>query len=134
MTLQLRLILGIGVIFYIAIIMRLIGKKILLLKYALLWFAVGIIMAVLVLFPELLSFLVSILGIQLPVNGLFLFGIIASFVIIMSLTAIVSHQSERIKSLAQSNAILEKRIRNLEVYYTTKEGLQEKMQDDEMFM
>lgn len=134
MTLQLRLILGIGVICYIVIIMRLIGKKILLLKYALLWLAVGVIMAVLVLFPEILSFIVSILGIQLPVNGLFLFGIIASFVIIMSLTAIVSHQTEKIKSLAQSNAILEKRIRNLEVYYTTKEGLQEKMQDDEMFM
>ena len=32
----------------------------------------------------------------------------------MSLTAIVSKQTERIKDLAQDNAVLEKRVRELE--------------------
>jgi hypothetical protein len=114
MTVQLRIILGVLVICYFIVIMRFVNKKILLLKYALLWIFTGIALGLLVLFPRLLDYFVAITGVQLASNGLFLLGIGFTVILVMSLTAIVSRQSERIKSLAQANAVMEKRIRDLE--------------------
>ena len=51
---------------------------------------------------------------SMGVNALFLLGIGFVIILVMSLTAIVSHQTERIRTLAQDNAMLEKRIRDLE--------------------
>ena len=48
-------------------------------------------------------------------NGLFSVLLFFILTIIMSLTAIVSRQSERIRALVQSQALLEERIRELEV-------------------
>lgn len=52
---------------------------------------------------------------ETPMYGLFVFAIFFILVIAMSLTAIVSKQTERIKNLAQENAALEKRVRELEM-------------------
>lgn len=114
MTVQLRVLLGVAVIVYFFLIIKFIKKRLLALKYALLWFFTGLVMGLLVLFPQAVTALVSLLGIQLAVNGIFLLGIAFSLMLIMSITVIVSHQTERIRSLAQDNAILEKRIRDLE--------------------
>ena len=94
--------------------MHFIKKGKLLLKYVLLWFFTGIVCGILVLFPQSLNILSNLLEIQLPVNSLFLVGIGFSIILIMSLTMIVSNQTERIRKLAQDNAMLEKRIRELE--------------------
>jgi hypothetical protein len=47
-------------------------------------------------------------------NGLFVLAIGFVMAILMSLTSIVSKQSERIRALVQVIAMLEKRIRELE--------------------
>lgn len=110
----LRFTLGIAILIYFFLIIRFIKKNSLSLKYSLLWLFSGVIMTILVIFPRLLDWLVSIVDIKTPVNGLFAFSIFLILVILMSITVIVSRQTEKIKCLVQYNAILEKRIRELE--------------------
>lgn len=114
MSLHLRILLGIVVMIYFWFIIHFIKRKMLALKYILLWLLSGFIMGILLLFPKLLEVFVEIVGIETPIYGLFLVGIFFTLLISMSLTAIVSKQTERIKNLTQNNAILEKRVRELE--------------------
>ena len=71
-------------------------------------------MAVMIIWPELLSFTIHLFGIENNMNGLFLVCIGFIFVILMSLTSIVSRQRNKIKTLTQEIAVLEKRVRELE--------------------
>ena len=114
MTIYLRIVLGIVVVIYFLLILHFMKKKMLSLKYSLLWLFSGFVMGILVLFPGLLDAFVKAVGIETPMYGLFVFAIFFILVIAMSLTAIVSKQTERIKDLAQDNAVLEKRVRELE--------------------
>lgn len=114
MTIYLRIVLGIVVVIYFLLILHFMKKKMLSLKYTLLWLFSGFAMGILVLFPGLLDAFVKAVGIETPMYGLFVFAIFFILIIAMSLTAIVSKQTERIKDLAQDNAVLEKRVRELE--------------------
>lgn len=114
MTKTLSVTLMIGMIFYFGIIFCLLKKKVLSLKYTLLWLLTGTGLLLLLIFPDF-SFTVSkFLGFQMPVNGMFLFMIAFLFMIVLSITVIVSRQSERIKIMAQKMALLEKRLRDYE--------------------
>lgn len=114
MSVYLRISLGVIVVLYFYLLLYFLKKKTLALKYTLLWLLSGVAMGIMLLFPGMLTVFVKIVGIETPVYGLFLAGIFFLMVISMSLTAIVSKQTERIKDLAQDNAMLEKRIRELE--------------------
>lgn len=114
MPVYLRLSLGVIVALYFYLMLYFLKRKTLALKYALLWLFSGLAMGILLLFPKILFVFVGILGIETPVYGLFLAGIFFLLAISMSLTAIVSKQTERIKDLAQEHAMLEKRVRELE--------------------
>lgn len=71
-------------------------------------------MAAMVAFPDFLSYIVNKLGIVSNMNGLFILCIAFIIIILMSITSIVSRQTNKIRSLTQSLALLEKRIRDLE--------------------
>ena len=66
------------------------------------------------IFPQLLVYLVRMLGIESPMNGLFVLCIGFIIIILMALTSIVSRQTMKIRILIQENAMLEKRLRELE--------------------
>lgn len=104
----------IAVACYFILILILLKRKAISLKYTLLWMVAGVVMGILVIWPQILSSIISIIGIQSNMNGLFIFAIAFVIVILMSITSIVSKQSEKIKSLTQTIAMLEKRIRELE--------------------
>lgn len=72
------------------------------------------IMLLLVLFPQLLEVIRKSLGFESGMNALYVIAIGFAIILLMALTSIVSHQSDRIKELVQNNAMLEKRIRELE--------------------
>ena len=55
-------------------------------------------------------------------NTLYLLILAFVIILLMMLTSIVSGQTERIRRLAQSNALLEKRIRELEEEFREKAG------------
>lgn len=111
---SLRVFLFVAVIIYFALILFFLKKRALMLKYTLLWIFSGISMTVLIAFPQVLDWLIYIVDIKSPVNGLFAFAIFFVMIILMSLTSIVSKQNHKIKTLIQEVAILEKRIRELE--------------------
>jgi hypothetical protein len=89
-------------------------KKALSLKYSLLWLLSALAMLVLSIFPSVLFFFADLLGFTLASNALFAILLGFVIVILLSLTSIVSRQNEHIKTLTQANALLEKRVRELE--------------------
>ncbi len=110
----LRLYFAIGLTLYFLLIFAFLKRKTLFLKYTLLWIFAGIIMGILIVFPELLKWFIHVVDIKTPVNGLFAISIFFILIILISITSIVSKQSDNIKRLVQDNALLEKRIRELE--------------------
>ncbi|MFU0826417.1 MAG: DUF2304 domain-containing protein [Lachnoclostridium sp.] len=111
---SLRLSLSVGLLVYFLLIFSLLKRKTLSLRYTLLWIFGGIGMGILLIFPELLAWFTRLAGIQLVSNGLFAIILFFILIILISITAIVSRQSDNIKRLVQHNALLEKRIRELE--------------------
>ena len=71
-------------------------------------------MLLLALFPRILDWFAKLIGIYEPTNALFSLIFFCVIIILMSLTAIVSKLNEKNKQLAQSAALLEQRVRELE--------------------
>lgn len=111
---KLRTSLIIAVVVYFIIVLYLLKKRAVSLKYTLLWIAAGVIMGILVIWPEIMVFIDNLIGIQSTMNGLFIMGFAAVIAILMSLTSIVSRQNEKIRRLTQEMAMMEKRVRELE--------------------
>lgn len=117
----LRVVLIAGVIVYFVVILIFLKNKTLELRYTLLWMLAGAILAVFVIWPVTLSKIVGLIGIQSNMNGLFIMAIAFIVMIMMSLTSIVSKQTNKIRHLIQEIAILEKRLRELEQNTDVKE-------------
>lgn len=111
---NLQFVLIIAVIAYFIIILTFLKKKSLSLKYSLLWLLAGVVLGIMVVWPELLMWFIHLLGIVDNMNGLFIICIAFVIMILMSLTSIVSKQAEKIKNLTQTISKMEKRIRELE--------------------
>ncbi len=111
---KLRILLIIAVVLYFLLILYWLKIKALNLKYTLLWLFSGLAMGILVIFPNTLMVLSSITGIQTPMYALIVCAIGFLIAILMSITSIVSRQNRKIRTLIQDNALLEKRVRELE--------------------
>lgn len=111
---RLKIVLILAIVLFFIITLSLLKHKRLALKYTLLWLATGVIMLVLVAVPELMLLLTQLVGIQSSMNGLFILLIGFLIMLAMSLTSIASRQSDRIRELVQTQALLEKRLRELE--------------------
>lgn len=125
---SLRIVLIVALIIYFAIVLLFLKNKTLELRYTLLWLFAGSVLTILVIWPRLLSICVRLIGIQSNMNGLFIMTIAFLIMITMSLTSIVSKQTNKIKVLVQEMAIMEKRVRSLEAIITTK--VSEKDEDE----
>ncbi len=99
---------------FLAIVIRYLVIKKLNLKYALVWLLTALVLLVLAIFPKLAIWTAELIGIKDPTNAVFLFAILLAFIIILTLTAIVSHMNKRIYRITQMQAILEGRVRKLE--------------------
>lgn len=110
----LRVTLSIAVICYFVLILYYLKKRMLELKYTLLWLAAGAVMGIMIFFPEILVRFVRLLGIESNMNGLYVLCIAFTIAILMTLTSIVSRQALKIRTLIQEMSMMEKRIRELE--------------------
>ena len=108
MDIKIQIIIVVGVLAAMCVIVNIIRKKKLELRYALTWLAVGVSVLVLDCFPNLIAWISKQIGIASPVNMLFFFGFCFSLIIIFSLTIAMSRMSIRIKNLTQSIALYEK--------------------------
>ncbi len=111
---NLRVTLTIALCCYFVLIFYFLKKKALELKYTLLWMLAGVIMGIVIIFPKMLVYITRFLGIESTMNGLYVMWIGFILIILMALTSIVSKQTTKIRVLVQENAMLEKRIRELE--------------------
>ena len=111
---RLTITLILAVVVFFAVVLWLLKKRRLALKYTLLWFLTGFLLMLLVAFPGLMSRLASIVGIQSRMNALYIFLIAFLIILVLSLTSIASGQTDRIRSLAQAMAVLEEKVRELE--------------------
>lgn len=109
MTLRIQIIIAVIVIIALCIIVNMIRKKRLELRYALAWLIVGAGILVLDCFPILITKLADIFGIASPINMLFFFGFCFSLMIIFVLTVAISRVSIRMKQMAQELALYEKK-------------------------
>lgn len=108
MDIKIQIIIAVIIVSALCIIVNMIRKKRLELRYALAWLMVGGSILVLDCFPGLMTRISRVLGIASPVNMLFFFGFCFSLSIIFVLTIAVSRMSIRIKQLAQELALHEK--------------------------
>ena len=111
----LQVTLSIAVICYFIIILYYLKRKMLELKYTLICLVAGVVMGIMIYFPELTVWFVHLIGMQDNMNGFYIMCLAFIIMILMTLTSIVSRQQLKIRILIQEISMLEKRIRELEV-------------------
>lgn len=111
---KLRLVLLVGTLIYLALIFWLLKKDKLSVRYSLVWLASGGVLLVFAAFPYVVYVLRDILHMVMPVNLVFTLLFCFVLLLLLTLSVAASGFAERIKSLAQANAMLEKRVRALE--------------------
>ncbi len=109
-----RVALFAGVILLFCVILYLIKKKKLSVKYALIWLFAAFTLFIFSVFPYIVLVLRDLLQMVMPVNVVFTIAFAFVFLLLLSLSSIVSGFSQKIKSLTQQISFLEKRIRELE--------------------
>lgn len=108
MNIRTQIIIAVIVIIALLIIVNMVCRKVLELRYALTWFIVGMGILVLDLVPGLIEKISDMMGIFTPINMLFFVGFCFSLAIIFVLTVAVSRMSIRIKELTQELALFQK--------------------------
>lgn len=109
MNSRIQIIVAIVIVLALCVIVNMIRRKALELRYALTWLGVGVVVLILDLFPGLMAHLSKLMGIALPSNMLFFLGFCFSLAIIFGLTIAVSRMSNRINDLTQEMALYMKR-------------------------
>lgn len=121
MTLKFRLIMAAILLIGFVIIINMVRKKSLDLRYALIWFALIAMILVIVIVPGLLGVITHFLGIYDAMNMVFFIGFVFLIVVTFFLTAALSRNSNRIKALTQQVALLEKQVRDESVKVSLKD-------------
>ena len=103
----------VGILFLVMMI-ELIRKNRVALKYALLWLFSGVLMLLLAIFPQLLDRMARMIGIYSPVNALFAVLLCCGLVLMISFSVIMSGNKKAIVRLTQEISLMENRIRELE--------------------
>lgn len=110
MNIKIQIIVAVVIIMALCVIVNMIRKKSLELRYALSWLIVGICVLILDFFPGLIEKISSIMGIETPMNMLFFLGFCFSLGIIFVLTIAISRMSLRMKKIAQELALYQKEM------------------------
>ena len=113
MSLRLQVVIAIGAIAAILCIGNLVRIRRLELKYALIWFLVGILLLIFDLFPGLLQVMTQALGITLPINMLTFLGLLFVLMILFSQTIVISNLTRKCQRLTQEVGLLYKKVDDL---------------------
>ena len=122
MNVRIQIIVAIGLVLALCVIINMIRKKALELRYALAWLLVGFGTLILDLFPGVMMELAKFMGIEVPSNMLFFLGFCFALIIIFVLTIAVSRMSIRIKNLTQEMALYKKYMQEKENNNKNKES------------
>ncbi|GEB94959.1 DUF2304 domain-containing protein [Microbacterium lacticum] len=122
--------LGVGLaLLILVVVMRMLLKRSLREKYAVMWLVIGLAVLILGLFPQLLTAMTDLLGVQLPSNLLFALAIVLLLGVALHLSWELSQAEDEIRRLAEESALsdaalsrLEDRIHALETESTKDTG------------
>jgi len=114
MTLKLQIVIGLAILVVFSVLVNMIRRRSLELKYAMSWMVVLFALFIFDCAPWLLNVVSNFLGIYAPVNMIFFLGFCFSLLIIFSLTVALSRLSNSIRTLDQIVALNEKRLEELE--------------------
>ena len=104
----LQIILIVATLFFCGFILTVTRKKKLSYKYTLLWLFFGIVTLLCAIFPPIITKFSELLHIAEPTNALFLIYIFLMIVIVFYISIAFSKMNEKLISLIQKDAILEK--------------------------
>lgn len=113
-NLTLRLDMFLGAVVFLVVILWLLKKGRLTVRYSIIWLMAGGALLVFAVFPYIVLVLRDWLNMEMPVNIIFTLVLAFVLLLLLSLSTIVSGFAEKLKRLAQENALLEKRVRELE--------------------
>jgi hypothetical protein len=99
---------------FVFITVELIRRQKLQEQYAILWLALGFLMAVFSLFPNMLNQISRVMRIYYAPSLLFLVGLLFSLIFIMHLTIVISKLHRKLTRLVQEVALLQDQVRNEE--------------------
>jgi len=111
---QLQIILVITSIITFIVIINLIRKYNLELRYSLLWLFFCIVNVILAAFSKIAIMIAGLLSIKEPVNAIFLLSFIFQFFLIFSLTLTISRISNKFTHLVQEVGLLKKEVEKLQ--------------------
>lgn len=114
MTARLQLYMILGAVILLAVIFCLLKRGLMSVKYSLLWLLLAVCLVIAAAVPYTVFVLRDLLDIQMPVNLIFLLMFCFVLVVLLSLSVAITQLAEKCKRLTQANAILEKRVRDLE--------------------
>lgn len=112
-SLKLQITVFLAAIVLLFIVIRGIRSGHLQLKHALLWLFLGIINVIFALSPATALFLTQLMGIELPVNAMFLTSIVVAYLLILQLSINISTNELKKRKIAQKLTILEEEVREL---------------------
>lgn len=108
MTLKFRIIMALILLIAFIAIVRMVQKKRFELRYALIWLALIFMILMIIAIPGLLGVITRFLGIYDAMNMVFFLGFVFLIIVTFFLTVALSRNSNRIKTLTQQIALLEK--------------------------
>ena len=114
MTVRLQVVIAAAILVVLAVLVNMIRRKSLELKYALPWMLVMAALFVFACAPQLLNVVSEFLGIYAPVNMIFFLGFCFSLLIIFSVTVALWRLSNSVRTLDQIVALNEKKLEELE--------------------
>ena len=114
MTAQLQLFMILGAVVLLLIIFTFLKRGLMSVKYSLLWLLLAVGLVIAAAFPYVVYVLRDLLDIEIPVNLVFLLMFCFVLVVLLSLSIAISQLADKCKRLTQTNALLEKRVRDLE--------------------
>lgn len=84
-------------------------------RHTIWWMIAGVLGLIIAVFPNLLEGAASALGIAVPMNLVFFLAILVLFLVLIQQSTELTRAEERTRVLAEHTAMLEDRVRDLEV-------------------
>jgi hypothetical protein len=123
MDTRLQIVAITGAVGLLLLVLELVRRRALMERYALLWLFSSLVILALAVWTDALKVLAESLGIVAAPNALFFVALAFILLLLLHFSAAMSRLADQSKVLAQRQALLERRIRELE---------RERVQDDEL--
>lgn len=114
MSLKFQAFMILGALVLLIIIFVLLKRGKMTVKYSLLWLGLSLALTVFAVCPYVVYVMRDILGVEMPVNLVFMLMFCFVLLVLLSLSIALCQLAEKSRRLTQATAILEKRVRELE--------------------